>query len=104
MTPKEKAEDLAEKMLGGNNHYLNTNIEIDKLIAKQCALICVDEILENYFEDKHKRELHSGDLSKEVDMLYFGDHYNYWEEVKRELTQNKEEYLRTIVSSGYVNR
>ena len=46
MTPKDKAEELVEKMLGDNNHYLNKNIEIDKLIAKQCALICVDEILE----------------------------------------------------------
>ena len=46
MTAKDKAKELVEKMLGDNNHYLNQNIEIDKLIAKQSALICVDEVLE----------------------------------------------------------
>jgi len=71
MTPKEKAEELVEKMLGDNNHYLNKNIEIDKLIAKQCALICVEEILKTFLED---------DLTK-----------SYWEEVKQELNQNKDE-------------
>ena len=45
MTPKEKANELWAKMLGGNEGNELT-IEIDKLIAKQCALICVDEIIE----------------------------------------------------------
>ena len=72
MTPKEKAEELVEKMLGDNNHYLNKNIEIDKLIAKQCALICVDEILESIWH-------------------IAGEHLRvkYWDEVKQELNQNK---------------
>jgi hypothetical protein len=69
MTPKDKAEELVEKMLGDNNHYLNKNIEIDKLIAKQCALICVDEILE--FHDR-------------IDV-------KYWQEVKQEINQKKED-------------
>ena len=69
MTPKEKAKELVEKMLGDNNHYLNQNIEIDKLIAKQCALICVEEILKTFLED---------DLTK-----------SYWEEVKQELKQRR---------------
>ena len=69
MTPKDKAEELVEKMLGDNNHYLNKNIEIDKLIAKQCALICVDEILE--FHDR-------------IDV-------KYWQEVKQEINQIKED-------------
>jgi len=47
MIAKDKANELWNKMLGDNNHYLNKNIEIDKLIAKQCALICVDEIVKN---------------------------------------------------------
>ena len=65
MTPKEKAKELAEKMLGDNNHCLNQNIEIDKLIAKQCALICVDEIVKNTLQ-----------VSQVLD---------YWQEVKQEI-------------------
>jgi hypothetical protein len=66
MTPKEKANELVEKMLGDNNHYLNQNIEIDKLIAKQCALICVDEIIGG-------------------SRLFYIEDYEYWREVKQEL-------------------
>jgi len=74
MTPKEKAKELVEKMLGDNNHYLNQNIEIDKLIAKQCALVCVDEILESiwHISGEHLR-------------------VKYWAEVKQEINQNKDE-------------
>jgi len=65
MTAKDKAKELAEKMLGDNSHYLNQNIEIDKLIAKQCALICVDEIVKNTLQ-----------VSQVLD---------YWQEVKQEI-------------------
>ena len=74
MTPKEKAEDLLEKMLGDNNHYLNKNIEIDKLIAKQCALICVEEIIK-IFDDTNGADYR----------------LEYWQEVKQEINQNKED-------------
>ena len=50
LTPKEEANELVGKMLGENNHYLNKNIEVDKLIAKQCALICVDEKIKTGIE------------------------------------------------------
>jgi hypothetical protein len=67
MTSKEKAKELVEKMLGENNHYLNKNIEVDKLIAIQCALICVDEILNvGIYKD-------------------FFD-YDYWKEVNHEIS------------------
>lgn len=46
MTPKEKANELWAKMLGGYEGNELT-IEIDKLIAKQDALICVDEVLKS---------------------------------------------------------
>jgi hypothetical protein len=45
MTPKEKANELWAKMLGGYEGNELT-LEIDKLIAKQDALICVDEMLD----------------------------------------------------------
>ena len=72
MTAKDKAKELVEKMLGDNNHYLNQNIEIDKLIAKQCALICVDEMLGIY-----DIEGYDGD---DIEMAYL-------EEVKQEINK-----------------
>ena len=46
MTPKEKADELINKMFKPNNHYLNENIEVDRDIAISSALICVREIIE----------------------------------------------------------
>ena len=57
MTPKEKAKKLVRKYwdLGG----------IDVLEAKQCALIAVEEILNNGFQ--------------------FIDDFEFWKQVKEEL-------------------
>ena len=41
MTPKEKAQELVDK-------YWGKGITNDKEIAKQCALIAVDEIINNF--------------------------------------------------------
>ena len=57
MTPKEKAEELVDKI---QLHYPNT---ITFPQAKKCALIAVDEVLE--------------------ECLYFKDWF--WEEVKQEI-------------------
>jgi len=75
MTPKEKANELVEKMLGDNNHYLNQNIEIDKLIAKQCALICVGEIISIPSIQAAYAQGYSHSKSTE----------SYWREVKQEI-------------------
>ena len=65
MTPKEKANDLCMMFL------IKTTTDIpygvNKTIAKECALIAVDEILN----------------IKSVDKDY--DLSNYWEEVKQEI-------------------
>jgi hypothetical protein len=45
MNEQEKAKELFNKMFEPNNHYMNKNIEIDKIIAKQCALIAVNELI-----------------------------------------------------------
>lgn len=66
MTPKEKAFELIDK------YSLLVPIEfggMDKNLAKQCALIAVDEIL-----NSRKEHL--------VQSIKF---YEYWTEVKREL-------------------
>ena len=57
MTPKEKAEELLDKM----------TMEIGKFNAKQCALIAVDEILS-------MKIVRKDDLTDE-----------YWEAVKQEI-------------------
>jgi len=67
MTPKEKANELVFK-------YIDTIPFLDYdvfAIAKQSALVCVDEILEI------KSVYHDIDL------------YDYWEEVKRQINQLK---------------
>ena len=43
MTPKEKSEYLVDKYLNEMPKYLQGNL--GRKTSKQCALICVDEIL-----------------------------------------------------------
>ena len=59
MTPKEKAKELVDRFRIGDRNM--------KSKAKQCALICVDEILETYI-----------DLDPKL---------NYWKEVKQEINK-----------------
>jgi hypothetical protein len=70
MTPKEKADEIFEKML--NKVYL-----LDKMpwrdVSKKCTLIAVDEILWEIIK--------YADNSKE----YVTENTNYWEEVKQEI-------------------
>ena len=67
MTQKEKAEQLVLKML-----RIHNNVDwFHKELAKQCALIAVDEIIREY-----------GTYYKvEVE----GKYLSYWEEVKQEI-------------------
>ena len=59
MTPKEKAEELADTIFKRTYHIKGED-------AKQCALIAVDEILSHiYYESKME--------------------YKYWQEVKNEI-------------------
>ena len=48
MTPKEKAKELVDKMM----YHLKYNCQptLSEMVAKQCALIAVDEIIEMYNE------------------------------------------------------
>jgi hypothetical protein len=67
MTPKEKAEELIDKM-----YYSRRYDDVENYIplkawehAKQCALIAVDEIIN--------------------DLIHIEQDYSYWQEVKREI-------------------
>ncbi len=62
MTPKEKAEELVDKMY--QHQWRKDTVEFRN--AKRCALIAVDEII---------------DLVKHIDV----DSEDYWNEVKQEI-------------------
>ena len=64
MTPKEKAMELFDRFYS-IEPVQPIYIGMDKGQAKQCALICVEEILETYI-----------DLDPKL---------NYWKEVKKEI-------------------
>ena len=76
MTPKEKAKDLVDKYLDIDSNYEYLSYSM----AKQCALIAVDEILE--WPQVH-------DLEKICD--YSDEFYvrpsRHWTEVKEEIEQ-----------------
>ena len=68
MTPKEKAEELVDKMYGKTPvRDLIAQIEEDKQYAKQCALVAVDEIL------------NINSVDKDFSLLF------YWQDVKDEI-------------------
>jgi hypothetical protein len=70
MTPKEKANELVNRYA----IYLRANLMYDEDAeedAKQCALIAVDEILEDNVDD----------MSEEL----FDIRIEYWQEVKQEI-------------------
>jgi hypothetical protein len=67
MTPKEKATELFEKMLStdkvDNYSFVSNNV------AKQCALICVDEIIK--------------EVTPKVSIYTYK--LQYWQEVKQNI-------------------
>ncbi len=65
MTPKEKAEELFYKMLSTDK--LDDYSFVGSKVAKQCALIAVEEIICNIEDD------------------YTCTEFQYWQEVKREI-------------------
>jgi hypothetical protein len=72
MTPKEKAQELVDKMILEFPLQGNTNANVS-YIAKQCALIAVDEILADYREDYES-------INKDIYTIY-----SWWQEVKQEI-------------------
>jgi len=82
MTPKEKARELVNQFLekipfADTNVYKDWKKEMNDK-AKQCALIAVNEILENvnYFFTE---------LEKDGLPNKFDDEIEYWQEVKQEI-------------------
>lgn len=71
MTPKEKAIELVDKFLTTTIGYYEYYVGTNKEKAKQCALIAVDEIIEevrDYSDTNHHQ-----------------DRMNYWQQVRTEI-------------------
>lgn len=75
MTPKEKANELVIDFHSVSSESIYYGI--DWLMAKQCALIAVDEIL--------KISSLSGGWQNGIDMPLNDRQRQYWEEVKQEI-------------------
>ena len=79
MTPKEKAEELVERyeVLTTGWNYIED--------AKKCALICVDEILDNFFDGSLKIK----DGKKVFQGVWSTSHHamEYYNEVKQEINK-----------------
>jgi hypothetical protein len=77
MTPKEKAEELVERF-----NLLQTYVEYFSLDhAKQCTLICVDEILNN--SQRNGKDIWRLPFYSDNEILL--SDANYWQQVKTEI-------------------
>ena len=74
MTPKEKADKLCMRFLM-HTHTENNDYGINKDLAKQCALIAVDEILK------------SNPTKVTENAVWFKLNIEYWQEVKQEINE-----------------
>ena len=78
MTPKEKAEDLFSKFIDeippNQEKDINKFMEVDREAAKQCALIAVDEILNNWKDEASIQ-------------FPYGKVITYWNIVKEEIEE-----------------
>ena len=72
MTTKQKAKELVAKM---KDQFFMERDNVKVLKAKQCALICVDEI---YKLNQLKVGRYEGE--RDIEM-----YYSYWEDVKQEI-------------------
>ena len=79
MTPKEKAKELFDKMI----YQIEWNAQPStvKGVAKQCALIAVDETL-NMFIETHNKFIELSMLKGNVKETAT---YIYWQDVKHEI-------------------
>lgn len=73
LTPKEKAEELVLRYLRIDN---NTKEWFNLYIAKQCALIAVDEILQIFNNEWTKLDFWTEEINGTI---------NFWQEVKQEI-------------------
>jgi hypothetical protein len=72
MNEKEKANELANKFVSKSVFDMtDEELKIERIRAKQCALIAVDEIIEF--------------LTQASEYLAFPEQIKYWQEVRKEI-------------------
>lgn len=95
MTPKEKAEDLINKMFHCDDYTPEESMAMLLIHAKQCALIAVEEMLKESVlpiishrtdsyktaEDFNKNFTH---IKDQIDSFIISK-YSYWQKVKHEI-------------------
>jgi hypothetical protein len=81
MTPKEKAIELYNKFYPNMSHPFN--VQVRREDAKQCALICVEEILKVAPLDKYEN-LQSELTPEDIGLHLFEE---YWQSVKEEINK-----------------
>lgn len=77
MTHKEKAKELYNKFYNTDSH--GNSVKVRESLAKQCALIAVDEILEEL--EYRKQIIDDYDYLFDWDNIVIG----FWQEVKQEI-------------------
>jgi hypothetical protein len=81
MTPKEKAEELVEKFEFSFAGMISNEEDWESL-AKQCALIAVDELINTEYQTVSKLlEV----IQKNKIRLVISLNKDYWQEVKQEI-------------------
>ena len=85
MTPQEKAQQLYNKFLSALPHPETTNAAVYS-IAKQCALIAVDEIIK--YSPRYPNNVDWTDCDASYKNYYDAQREQakeYWQEVKQEI-------------------
>jgi hypothetical protein len=81
LSPKEKAKELVHSYLTASFGIIEEYVPVPYVLAKQCALIAVDEILKVYPLDKYDN-LTSELTPEDVGLHLFEE---YWQQVKNEI-------------------
>lgn len=89
MTPKEKAKELIEKMKDSGEYY------VGDIVAKQCALICVEEMIGVYKTESGK-EFDLSAAFKKVDGEFGRRYFEVGGSVKIDYYNNKIEYWQSV--------
>ena len=80
MSDKEKAKELVEKFRDSDRYdYLHNPNGITDEQAKQCALICVDEIIQEH------KEVHNATVGENFTHKMSAKLVLYWQQVKQEI-------------------
>ena len=85
MEAKEKAKELVDKHYKLIDWDTTAKYEVKIAVAKQCALICVDEILKSdpLTPSKYNTKVSKGEAYKQSET----EAYHFWQEVKNEINK-----------------